>query len=151
MVIQLYIALGESHSCGITNNNLYCWGDNSMGQLGLGHKEEESSPIFVGNDYFNIVVSNNNTCGITSDKLYCWGNNSNNQLGDSTTIGTTSSSSTPVNVGLSNSIYINSVIKENSVCGVTNKGVVHCWGKNHVGQVGDGTTEDKSTPTPISF
>jgi hypothetical protein len=37
------------------------------------------------------------------------------------------------------------------ICGVTNKGEVHCWGKNDKGQVGDGTNEDRDVPTPISF
>jgi alpha-tubulin suppressor-like RCC1 family protein len=31
------LAVGRDHSCGIgTDNHVYCWGDNTMGQLGTG-------------------------------------------------------------------------------------------------------------------
>ncbi len=34
-------------------------------------------------------------------------------------------------------------------CGLTSDGLVTCWGRNNVGQLGDGTTTDRRIPTPI--
>jgi alpha-tubulin suppressor-like RCC1 family protein len=35
-------------------------------------------------------------------------------------------------------------------CAVTETGGAMCWGANEVGQLGDGTTSDRYTPTPVS-
>src|SRR5690348_13517040 len=37
-----------------------------------------------------------------------------------------------------------------TTCGRTDVGKVRCWGMNPVGQIGDGTTTDRSTPTVVS-
>src|SRR5688500_11669500 len=36
------------------------------------------------------------------------------------------------------------------MCGLTPVGQAYCWGLNNVGQIGDGTTENRSTPTPVA-
>ncbi|MCA8836538.1 MAG: hypothetical protein K8963_01630, partial [Proteobacteria bacterium] len=44
------ISAGDSHTCAInTNNELYCWGYGSRGQLGLGNNDHRSTPTHVGN------------------------------------------------------------------------------------------------------
>jgi alpha-tubulin suppressor-like RCC1 family protein len=35
-------------------------------------------------------------------------------------------------------------------CGVTTSGAAYCWGANHRGQLGDGTTTDSTTPIPVA-
>jgi alpha-tubulin suppressor-like RCC1 family protein len=37
------------------------------------------------------------------------------------------------------------------ICGATVDGAVYCWGRNHVGQLGDGTLTNRSVPTPAQF
>jgi hypothetical protein len=36
-----------------------------------------------------------------------------------------------------------------STCGMTAQGIAYCWGRNAWGEIGDGTTTDRATPTPV--
>lgn len=35
-------------------------------------------------------------------------------------------------------------------CAVRDDGTVHCWGRNHAGQLGDGTTTDRAAPVQVA-
>src|SRR5687768_5284961 len=37
-----------------------------------------------------------------------------------------------------------------NTCGVTDDDLAYCWGMNGLGQLGDGTTDNRSTPVPVS-
>ena len=76
----------------------------------------------------------------------CWGANYYGQLGDETTDDRTS----PVAVsGLSSGVAAITTGKYHS-CALLNSGAVRCWGGNEFGQLGDGTTVDRSSPVAVS-
>ena len=52
-------------------------------------------------------------------------------------------------VGLSEATYL-SVGRDHS-CIVDSDHRVQCWGQNEYGQLGDGTTSDRTSPTPTAF
>ncbi|NLG46001.1 protein kinase [Gordonia sp. (in: high G+C Gram-positive bacteria)] len=99
-----------------------------------------------------LVTNSNTTCSIKDESLYCWGNNSSSQIGD----GGTTTQQTPIKVpGLTGvtAVSIGNYLSKNeeyptTTCAIAS-GDVYCWGRNHYGQIGDGSTEDRSSPVKV--
>ena len=129
------VSAGVSHDCALTASGVaYCWGGNSVGQLGDGTTADHPSPLPVAGGLTFAMVSAGwlHTCGVTtSGAAYCWGGNQNGQLGDGTTTGRT----TPTSVagGL---VFVQVSAGSTVTCGVTTGGAVYCWGDNGAGQLG---------------
>ena len=76
----------------------------------------------------------------------CWGSNNYGQIGD----GTTTFRLVPVPVnGLSSGVAAVATGGDHA-CAVTTAGAALCWGSNSYGQLGDGTTVNRWTPTPVN-
>lgn len=147
----------DSYSCGVTTEgNGYCWGSNRYGGLGTGSAAGSSTPVRVsgGITFREIAVGHRHACGVsTQNQAYCWGRNAAGQLGTGDTV----DSSTPVQV--SGGLAFESVgvggspvpllSGDGRSCGLTTGGAAYCWGNNTYGQLGDGTTEARTTPTPV--
>ncbi|UXR65760.1 hypothetical protein EZJ49_05795 [Bdellovibrio bacteriovorus] len=148
------ISAGASHTCLIKNDHtVWCWGDNSYGQLGDGTTLSTTSPVQVidpGVLYKSISVSDNFSCGITTtNSARCWGHNNTGQLGD----GTTNESHVPTQVlGLEANVLSISAAGEKwgnygYACAVLMDMTLQCWG-SHPANIGDGT---QYSLTPVSF
>ncbi|MEZ4269952.1 MAG: hypothetical protein R3C68_00465 [Myxococcota bacterium] len=78
-------ALGDQHACGIRNDgSLWCWGDNTVGQLGDGSSRRRSVPVRVGQDntWQQVSAGSKHTCGVHADgSLQCFGSGNNGRLG----------------------------------------------------------------------
>jgi len=149
------VSLGGFHTCGITAGGVaYCWGANGDEHpLGDGTTKSRSTPVRVAGDVTYTMLSAGflHTCGVTAEgAAYCWGLNNQGQLGD----GTTTSRSRPVRVrGDVRFVAVEAGGSGQALgfhtCGVTAAGAAYCWGQNARGQVGDGTTSDRSSPVPV--
>jgi alpha-tubulin suppressor-like RCC1 family protein len=73
---------------------------------------------------------------------YSWGANFDGQLGD----GTTTQRSAPVLVQLPAGTYTAVAAGEFHGLALTSAGNVYAWGGNQSGQLGDGTTTDRTSP-----
>ena len=142
------LAAGEVHTCVLTRaGGVFCWGDNTFGQLGDNTKQQRLTPVEVrelpGNASI-VVAGSNHTCAVVSGNVYCWGRNNNGQLGS----GTLLDSSKPILVqGLTGVTAL--AAGENHTCAVTYTSV-KCWVDNVSGQLGDNSTTTSLTPVTVS-
>ena len=143
------VSAGEDHTCILeSNGKAYCWGDNSVGQLGNGSTQSSMRSVAVTGDlrFKSISVGWDHTCGVTDDNdAYCWGRGRYGRLGN----GTTANSKTPIAVsgGLSFE-SVNSGMAH--TCGITTNGDAFCWGRNEDGILGNNSVEGSLVPVPVS-
>ena len=143
------LSAGENHTCILkSNGEAYCWGDNSVGQLGNGSTESSMTPVAVSGDLRlkSISVGWDHTCGVTDDNdAYCWGRGRYGRLGN----GSSANSMTPTAVsgGLSFE-SVNSGLAH--TCGITTDGDAFCWGRNEGGILGNNSIESSPVPVPVS-
>jgi hypothetical protein len=128
------LALGPSHSCGITlDNDAYCWGGNSDGQLGVGDSKRRTKPHKVQGafKFVELTIAGREmdgggvfTCGRTPEgRALCWGDNSFGQLGD----GTREPRKVPTAVA--DGIVFRALLAHGfETCGVEPNGLLDCWG-----------------------
>jgi alpha-tubulin suppressor-like RCC1 family protein len=144
------LEVGLEHSCGLTiTGEAFCWGYNQGGALGNGTEVDRSTPVRVlgSLSFTSLSAGWSHTCGVTAEGVaYCWGFNLSGQLGNGTTGGTVTEPE-PVMGGLS----FTSVIAGGAhTCGLTAEGSAYCWGNNTEGELGDGTTTERLSPTAVA-
>lgn len=142
------IYAGGQHSCALTNAGAaYCWGRNSVGEVGDGAEGRRLLPVAVsgGLTFDTLTLGYYTTCGLTADgTAYCWGG-SNGELGN----GSWNFSRTPVPV--SGGFKWSSLdAGDFHVCGIATTGGAYCWGRNGAGQMGNASTSGENTPVPVS-
>ncbi len=143
------VTTGHEHTCAlITGGTVYCWGQNSSGQLGDGTYIDRTNAASVSSfaDFQTISGGADHSCGLRAGNLiYCWGDGSFGQLGN----GTTTSTSTPTLVGGPGG-YATVSTGDDHTCALTTTGVAYCWGTNPDGRVGNNTTLQQDSPVPVS-
>jgi len=96
----------------------------------------------------SLGVGYYHTCAVVLGGVRCWGSNGYGQLGD----GTTSTRSSPVQVAGLTTGVVQVVSGVYHSCALLETGAVQCWGRNNNGNLGDGSTLNRSTPVvPIGL
>ena len=144
------LAANGSFSCALTDGGgVKCWGANNVGNLGDGTTTNRLAPVDtagLASGVSGLAAGGAHACALTvGGGMKCWGYNGTGQLGD----GTTTNRSTPVDVsGMTSGVSVITGGGDHT-CALVTTGEVKCWGYNVRGQLGDGTTTNQSTPTPV--
>lgn len=134
--VWLSASSGGGWSCGITTQGqLYTWGINVSGQLGLGDTANRSTPTLVSGNWLQVSSGHlDHTLAIGRDNtLWACGANDSGQLGDGTTVG----KSTLVQIGNGTTWIAVSAGWKFSVA-LKSDGSLWAWGDNQYGQLGLG-------------
>ncbi|MGV9672036.1 protein kinase domain-containing protein [Gordonia sp. NPDC003504] len=129
------ISIGVFVSCAIRDREAYCWGQNDHGQLGDGTNSNRTTPTKVVGitDVTDISASGSSVCAVASGDAYCWG--------------TLDNILTPTKVpGISDVTDIST--NGSSFCAIAGS-FLYCWGTNSEGQLGDGTTTERTAPAKV--
>jgi len=78
------ISAGQYHACALlTNGQIWCWGDNSFGELGDGTTTQRETPVQAGlptDTAVGIFVSQRTSAAVLANgKVYIWGSNVNSR------------------------------------------------------------------------
>ena len=134
------------------SGQVYCWGANTLGQLGTGSANEAPNPspaLTVVSDAIHIWVGYEHACSVrASGEVACWGAAGNGQVGTGAVAGDASIPRPSAVVGVTRALAVST--GGDHSCATTSSGAVFCWGSNSFGQIGNGTTELAYTAVPVT-
>lgn len=145
------LSVSLDNSCAtLLNGELWCWGNNSNGEVGDGTITPRLRAVLSGSfktAVTAVTAGAAHTCAIQQfHTTSCWGANYYGQLGINSTAG---DFPTPQALPLEFDFTDISASKEQHTCAVLrNGGYVFCWGYNGYGQLGDNSTV--SWPRPVN-
>lgn len=147
------VAAGTHHTCALLEDGTAkCWGSNSEGQVGDGFLIKRSTPLAVQGlmGATAIAAGSYHTCALLgAGTVKCWGSNYQGQLSAGSAENRVITP-TPVIDGASELSNTASLATGGShTCALLNTGTVKCWGDNSEGQLGDGTTTTRTSPSIV--
>ena len=149
------------HACGIVltaagrapaRSELWCWGYNDAGQLGIGVQDNRELPTRVtlivketSASLQHVSAGYRSTCvRMTSGSVYCAGTNLQGRLGiPVSSLGSAVFVAVP---GVTNAASV--AAGRSTSCALLLTGEVACWGSNELGQLGLGTRDELPHPKP---
>lgn len=144
------VLAGGSHTCVMDGDQLGCWGNGFLGQLGIGSivkVGDDEHPLAFGLLRFTPGLSSvslglNHTCSVLADsRLRCWGEGANYQhgYGHNSDVGQTQSAPQLGNLAIP---LVSSVAagSDHTCALMEGSKLPRCWGRNTHGQLGRAAT-----------
>ncbi|MFT5356399.1 MAG: alpha-tubulin suppressor-like RCC1 family protein [Polyangiales bacterium] len=129
------VVVGDDLSCGISGNQILCWGDG----------ESLPSRRIFGTAVMELLVGSETYCALLADTGWsCWGSNAQGQFG----VSSPTMTATPVPVAFSGDSLKLARFGGAFSCGTT-MGELACWGAADRGQLGPSVTTSSFLATPI--
>lgn len=167
------IAAGRAFSCArLDGGSAVCWGDNEHGQLGAppgprrpaaglvakasgSAAQDRPTEIPRLGSAARLALGEEHGCALlTSGTVACWGNDDRGQLGQASPPPAPSKPGRPAAARPPAAVKGLKDVAEvaaggEHACARLEDGTVACWGRNHHGQLGDGTTKDSAVPVKV--
>lgn len=148
---------GDFFGCAlISDGTVWCWGDNSLGQLGISPPGQDSIPATQVPNLTGvtaIAVGGSSVCVIKGDaSVWCWGESTQWQTAHDPDAnadpfcGSNRCNPTPSQV---TGVYALQVsVNGSNACAITTNHTVMCWGSNGSGECGLPATPDQAHALP---
>lgn len=149
------VAAGGAHACvRLVDDSVYCWGDNSSGQLGDSDGGNDSAtPAVVdldGGNVTDISAGGRFACVVVDNGVRCWGENGSGQLGNND--GTNTDLDVPSAVlDIDSEVAVDVELGSEHGCVLTQSGQLYCWGESDAGQTGQSDTTDDISPMRVDL
>ena len=134
MTFQSY-SVGRLHSCGVDlAGDVYCWGGNTRGELGIGTTDSDAHSIpfkvTTSDKFTEVSAGESSTCALaTTGTIYCWGLGYS-PAGESpppACSGTIVCQTSPRAITGSGAYVAMARGQSSDACGLTVSGAVDCW------------------------
>ena len=144
------VSAGLTHTLGVRiNGTAWSWGSGAVGRLGDNTTVSKSSPVSVVGgftDWCQVSAGSHHSAGLRENgTAWLWGCNNTGQVGD----GTITTRSSPVSVVGGFTDWCQISVRNNNTSAIRNNGTIWTWGRNDVGQLGDNTIVNKSSPVSV--
>ena len=152
------VDVGGAHTCATTIGGLlFCWGSDSLGQLGLEGRASYTTPQQIERGFPTAVgwqqvsASRQHTCAVRRPgvgperELWCWGNHGEGQLGIGDRFG--SLYETPQQVADNDWESVSTGPAH--TCAVRLDGSLWCWGSPRYGRLGTSPSTNSSRPGQV--
>ncbi|HEX3565501.1 MAG TPA: IPT/TIG domain-containing protein, partial [Acidimicrobiales bacterium] len=152
------VAAGQNTSMALgSDGQVYTWGYGYDGELGNRSFSAATSPVKaampVGVTATAIAAGVNSDYALGSNgALYAWGSNLSGQLGTGTLPGGSIYASAPTAAQMPAGVTVTALAAtESSGFAIGSNRALYAWGDNSYGELGNGSTTNSSTPTPVSL
>jgi alpha-tubulin suppressor-like RCC1 family protein len=128
------VVLGRDHGCALIEGRVFCWGDNSAGQLGNRTNTDSAAPVpvFGLTDVTQLSVGLAHTCALrATGEVRCWGFNGNYELGLADTSDRNQPTAIPM---LSDVVDIDTFMLTSCAVRSTPDSDIYCWGGPNFGR-----------------
>lgn len=146
------VTAGARHTCALTEKNeVFCWGDNADGQLGLPTSTARSErPVKVNlpPDVKSLVAGAFHTCVLTEGfEAFCWGRNACGQVGAGDEQNPSPQPRKVIEANPGQPLQWTAIAPgRDHTCGVESGGATYCWGCNTRAQAGNIGANPSSKP-----
>jgi alpha-tubulin suppressor-like RCC1 family protein len=146
------VSAGAFHTCArSTDDRVFCWGLNHVGQLGTGSLVTLDTPAEVASTvrFRSISAGVSHTCGISTEGAsFCWGSSEFGELGTGGYVERGFAGSDRPQATILGYSFSSVSVGEGFSCAIQPDGTTACWGRGVEGQFGNGQPIIISVPIP---
>jgi alpha-tubulin suppressor-like RCC1 family protein len=127
---------------------VWAWGNpTNIHPNSSGERTLKPTTVDIPAKITNLSLASSHALALDENgKIWTWGKNTNSQLGNGSVV----SSTTPAMIVPEKTFKaISTSSGSQSSYAITSDDTLHAWGYNYYGQLGNGTTSNVSTPTPL--
>lgn len=147
------IHAADQHTCALSAGVAYCWGAQASGRLGNNQTSgDQDTPQLVAGDrvFLQLSAMNDHTCAVDENNaILCWGEGDHGRLGSNATTDLALPTVIVAPAADPTATWTQVAAGHEHSCGLTTLGKVFCWGRNQLGQLGDGTTDDSRVAVAV--